>query len=112
MLKGSPSQLNSSLLQGMHLPPSLVLGEGNAHGTMEGSHMAPTIRTRWDCPAASASGTAEFTPTTTHFTCRAPALDVSGAVHVQPPDFEAVKKATTQREVSALSAPVRLLTFC
>ena len=90
----------------MHLPPSLVLGEGNVQGTMQGSHMAPDISSRWDLPAASASGTADFSRDLTKVTCKAPAIDISGALHVVPPDFDAVKKATTQAEISALAAMV------
>lgn len=96
-----------TLLQGMHLPPSLVLGAGSVQGSMRGSHVAPEIAAKWELPEASAAGTADFSPTTTAVTCAAPAIDVSGALHVTPADSEAVKRATTQAEMSALAAPVR-----
>lgn len=95
-------------LQGMQVPPSVILGKGSVQGTMQGSHAEPTISTKWELPGAQASGTAVFSPKTTAVTCKAPAVDVSGALHVIPPDFEAVKKAMTQAEVSALAVPVSL----
>ena len=39
-------------------------------------------------------------------TCKAPAIDVSAALHVVPPSFEAIKKAVTQAEITALAQPV------
>ena len=93
--------------QGARLPPSLVLGEGNVKASMEGSALAPDVSTQWEAPRAEASGTATFTRDATHFACRAPALDVSGVLHMRPPPFEMVKAVTSQREATALAAPVR-----
>ena len=93
----------------MHVPPSVVLGKGNVQGTMQGSHVEPNINATWELPDAQAKGTADLSPKTTAVTCKAPAVDVSGALHVVPPDFEAVKKAMTQAEVSALAVPVSCL---
>ena len=96
----------SHCLQGMHIPPSLVMGEGNVQGSLEGSLLAPEVAASWQLPNASASGTASIAREVTKVTCRAPTFDISAALHVVPPDFEAVKKATTQAEISALAVPV------
>jgi len=77
-------------------------------GAMEGSLMAPRIAATWQLPAASASGTANLSRETTEVTCKAPAIDVSAALHVVPPSFEAIKKAVTQAEITALAQPVCL----
>ncbi len=97
------------LMQGMHLPPSLVMGEGNVQGSLKGSLLAPEVTASWQLPDASASGTASIAREVTKVTCRAPTFDISTALHVVPPDFEAVKNATTQAEISALAVPVSLL---
>lgn len=99
---------DASFAQGVHLPPSLVLGDGTVRGTMEGSHSAPDIRAAWELPTADASGTADLSRDSAALTCRAPAIDLSGAVHLVPPDPDAVKRAVTQREASALATPVNL----
>ena len=91
----------------MKLPAPLILGKGTVKGSLAGSLMAPDLRTTWDLPEANASGSLEVSRETTKVTCKAPALDVSAALHVVPPDMEAVKKAVTQAEVTALAAMVR-----
>lgn len=58
--------------QGAVLPASLVLGEGNVRGTMEGSIVDGHVRTTWDAPAAGAAGTAEFCRDATRFSCKVP----------------------------------------
>ena len=90
----------------MRLPPSLIMGEGSVQGTLKGSLLAPEVATTWQLPSASASGTAAIARDVTKVTCKAPAIDVEAALHVIPPDFEAVKRATTQAEISALAVPV------
>jgi hypothetical protein len=90
----------------MQLPPSLQMGEGHVRGSMEGSLMAPKITATWQLPAASAAGTANLSRETTEVTCKAPAIDVSAALHVVPPSFDAIKKAVTQAEITALAQPV------
>lgn len=92
----------------MRLPSSLVMGEGSVQGTMRGSLLAPEVAATWQLPSASASGTAALARETNKVTCKAPAIDVEAALHVVPPDFEAVKRATTQAEISALAVPVSL----
>lgn len=95
----------------MHLPPSLVMGEGNVQGSLQGSLLAPEVAASWQLPEASASGTASIAREVTKVTCKAPAFDVSAALHVVPPDFEAVKNAVTQAEISALAVPVSICSF-
>ena len=90
----------------MKLPAPLILGNGTVTGSLEGSLVAPDLKTAWHLPEANASGRLEVSRVTTKVTCKAPALDVSAALHVVAPDLEAVKKAVTQAEVSALAAPV------
>ena len=85
------------------------MGEGSVQGSLEGSLLAPEVSASWQLPQASASGTASIAREVTRVTCKAPALDVSAALHVVPPDFEAVKKAVTQTEISALAVPVSLM---
>ena len=38
--------------------------------------------------------------------CRAPALDVSGILHMRPPPPEKIRAAMTQAEMTAVSVPV------
>ena len=38
--------------------------------------------------------------------CRAPALDVSGILHMRPAPADKIRAAVTQAEVSAVSVPV------
>ncbi len=73
--------------------------------------MSPRIAATWQLPAASANGTAKLSRETTEVTCKAPAVDVSAALHVVPPSFEAIKKAVTQAEITALAQPVHLPPF-
>ena len=82
------------------------MGEGNVQGSLEGSLLAPEVAASWQLPDASASGTASIAREVTKVTCKAPSFDISAALHVVPPDFEAVKNATTQAEISALAVPV------
>lgn len=89
--------------QGTVIPPSVVLGVGQLSGVMEGSHTAPDIRTQWEAPQASASGTAHLSPTATRLSCKAPALNVSGVLYTTPPSADLVKLAVTQVTVLAPS---------
>ena len=90
----------------MKLPPSLILGRGTVKGSLKGSLMAPDLKTAWTLPEANATGGLEVSRETTRVTCKAPALDVSAALHVVPSDIEEMKKAITQAQVTALAAPV------
>ena len=82
--------------QGTPLPPATELGDSSVHGSMAGSFLAPDLHVRWEAPAASASGTANFSRDANRFTCRAPSLDVSGALFLRPAPFDAVKAVLTQ----------------
>lgn len=83
-------------VKGAPLPPAMELGDSSVHGSMQGSFLAPDLHMRWEAPAASASGTAEFSRDANRFTCRAPALDVSGALFLRPAPFDAMKAAISQ----------------
>lgn len=88
----------------------MELGESSVRGTMAGSMLAPDLHMRWEAPAASASGSADFSREANRFTCRAPSLDVSGALFLRPPPFDAVKAVLTQvchplRRTNSLAEP-------
>lgn len=55
---------------------------------------------------AEAHGTADLRPETMDLSVHAPNLDVQGRLYMQAPDLEAMKKATTQAEVTALAHQV------
>ena len=55
---------------------------------------------------AEAHGTADLRPETMDLSVHAPSLDVQSRLYMQPPDLEAMKKATTQAEVTALASQV------
>ncbi|KAK9804274.1 hypothetical protein WJX72_004315 [[Myrmecia] bisecta] len=98
--------LQRYLPKGTNLPASVVLGDSEIQATMIGSHLAPDIRTRWKAPTAQAHGTTHMTRDSTHFTCKAPALDLTGSLHLRPATFEQIKQAVTQEEATALAVPV------
>jgi hypothetical protein len=91
--------------QGTPLPAATELGDSSVHGSMAGSFLAPDIHVRWEAPAASASGTADFSRDANRFTCRAPSLDVSGALFLRPAPFDAVKAVLTQACPYILTLP-------
>ena len=82
--------------QGTPLPPSMELGDASVRGTLAGSFLAPDMHMRWEAPAASASGSVDFSRDANCFTCRAPAVDVSGTLLLRPPSLEAIKSAVSQ----------------
>lgn len=82
--------------QATPLPAATELGDSSVQGTMAGSFLAPDLHMRWEAPAVAASGTADFSRDANRFTCRAPSLDVSGALFLRPPPFDAVKAVLTQ----------------
>lgn len=82
--------------QATPLPVATELGDSSVQGTMAGSFLAPDLHMRWEAPAVAASGTADFSRDANRFTCRAPSLDVSGALFLRPPPFDAVKAVLTQ----------------
>ena len=94
------------VLQGVSLPPSVVLGEGRVTGTMQGSQVAPHIQAHWHAQGAEAHGTADLRPETMDLSLHAPSLEVQARLHLQPPDLEAMKGAVTQAEVSELAKQV------
>jgi hypothetical protein len=89
----------------------MELGESSARGSMQGSFLAPDLSMTWEAPAASASGTAEFSRDASRFTCRAPSLDVSGTLFLRPPPFESMKAVITQVPRCCHIATTRSLFF-
>ena len=104
------------LMQGMHLPPSLVMGEGNVQGSLKGSLLAPEVAASWQLPDASASGTASIAREVTKVTCRAPTFDISTALHVVPCRTAAVPHASDLSNVLHKQIPatrkMRLTGIC
>ena len=67
-----------------------------------GAHAAPGLDKI--TAAAIGAGVGLFANSHKHcMSCRAPALDASGMLHMQPPAPEKVKAAITQAEVTAVS---------
>ncbi|CAL8466123.1 g5659 [Coccomyxa elongata] len=97
--------LNRYMPKATPLPAATELGDSSVQGTMAGSFLAPDLHMRWEAPAVAASGTADFSRDANRFTCRAPSLDVSGALFLRPPPFYAVKAVLTQAEATALAQP-------
>ncbi|KAL3160063.1 hypothetical protein ABBQ38_009778 [Trebouxia sp. C0009 RCD-2024] len=106
--QGLPTEalLKSYLPPGTALPKALTLGPGEVQGSMEGPHTNPTIRATWQVPVAEASGQVKLDKDAIHMSAKAPALDVSGVLHMRPPAPQVVRAALTQAEVSAVSVPV------
>ena len=84
----------------------MELGRGKAHGTMQGSHLAPVIDGSWTLPDAQAEGSLTLERETIRMSARAPALDMSGVLHVRPAAHEAMKRVVTQAEMAELTALV------
>lgn len=84
----------------------MELGRGKAHGTMQGSHLAPVIDGSWSLPDAQAEGSLTLERETIRMSARAPALDMSGVLHVRPAAHEDMKRAVTQAEMAELTALV------
>lgn len=76
--------------------PPMELGDASVAGTMEGSFLAPDMHMAWEAPAAAASGSVDLSRDANSFTCRAPALDISGALLLKPAPIDAVKTVLTQ----------------
>ena len=93
-------------LQGASLPPAMELGRGKAHGTIQGSHLAPVIDGTWNLPDAQAEGSLTLERETIRMSARAPALDMSGVLHVRPAAHEDMKRVVTQAEMAELTALV------
>ncbi len=93
-------------LQGASLPPAMEFGRGKVHGTMQGSHLEPVIDASWNLPEAQAEGSLTLERETIRMSARAPALDMSGVLHVRPAAHEDVKRVVTQAEMAELTALV------
>ncbi|KAL0047976.1 hypothetical protein WJX82_004829 [Trebouxia sp. C0006] len=106
--QGLPTEalLKRYLPSGTVLPKALTLGPGEVQASMEGSHTNPTIQATWQVPVAQASGQVKLDKDSMHLSAKAPALDVSGILHMRPPPPEKTRAAVTQAEMTAVSVPV------
>ena len=84
----------------------MELGRGKVHGTMQGSHLAPVIDGSWNLPDAQAEGSLTLEQETIRMSAHAPALDMSGVLHVRPAAHEDMKRVVTQAEMAELTALV------
>lgn len=65
-----------------------------------------TLGSRMVPAGAAAHGTADLKPEAMDVTAHAPTLDVQARLYMQPPDWAALRQATSQAEVSALAKQV------